>query len=123
MWPHQVRSYGSNMTSSDSTTQPTSDASAAGRTRLPQYEIRVNGHLGSRWAAWFDGLNLTTEDDGTTVLRGPVVDQSALHGLLLKLRDIGIPLVSLTELPPGEPSELPHLSNVPLSTNPSGATS
>jgi hypothetical protein len=77
-----------------------------------EYEIRVNGHLGSRWAAWFDGMNLTAEADGTTVLRGPVVDQTALHGLLLKLRDIGIPLVSLTELP-----------NHPSSPNPSGATS
>jgi hypothetical protein len=61
-----------------------------------QYEIRVEGHLGARWAAWFDGLAITSEDDGTTVLRGLVVDQSALHGLLQRLRDIGIPLISLT---------------------------
>ena len=122
MRAHQGRSYGRCVTTIDPTTQPGADA-PVGRTCVPHYEIRVSGHLGSRWAAWFDGLELTTEDDGTTVLRGPVVDQSALHGLLLKLRDIGIPLVSLTELPPGEPSELPHLSNVPLSTNPSGATS
>ena len=81
---------------------------------MPTYEIRVSGHLGSRWAAWFDGLSLTTEDDGSTVLRGPVVDQAALHGLLLKLRDIGIPLVSL--------NELPDLPNQPTH-NPPGATS
>ena len=65
-----------------------------------RYEIRVNGHLEPRWAAWFDGLNVTNEDDGTTVISGPVVDQAALHGLLQKLRNIGIPLISLTELPP-----------------------
>ena len=71
-------------------------------TRRPlaqQYEIRVKGHLGPRWAAWFDGLSLTSEDDGTTVIRGPVVDQAALHGVLQKLRDIGVPLISLTRSP------------------------
>jgi hypothetical protein len=61
-----------------------------------QYEIRVDAHLGTRWAAWFDGLAITTAEDGTTVLRGSVVDQAALHGLLQKLRDLGIPLISLT---------------------------
>lgn len=66
---------------------------------LVQYEIRVAGHLSSRWEAWFDGLTLTPADDGTTVITGPVVDQAALHGVLQKLRDLGIPLVSLTQLP------------------------
>ena len=60
-----------------------------------QYEIRVEGHLTERWSAWFDGLDITSEDDGTTVIRGSVVDQAALHGLLQRLRDIGIPLISL----------------------------
>ena len=64
-----------------------------------QYEIRVNGHLGTRWAAWFDGLAITGDGDGTTVLRGSVADQAALHGLLQKLRDVGIPLISLTQVP------------------------
>jgi hypothetical protein len=68
-----------------------------------RYEVRVNGHLGARWTASFDGLSLTNEDDGTTVIRGHLTDQAALHGLLQKLRDVGIPLVSVTQLPP-EPS-------------------
>jgi hypothetical protein len=63
-----------------------------------QYEIKVEGQLASRWAAWFDGMGITTEGDGTTVLRGSVVDQAALHGLLQKLRDVGIPLISLTRV-------------------------
>ena len=63
-----------------------------------QYEIVVDGHLAARWAAWFDGFTITREPDGTTALRGSVVDQAALHGLLQRLRDIGIPLISLTPL-------------------------
>jgi hypothetical protein len=63
-----------------------------------QYEIVVEGHLGARWAAWFDGFAITSEADGTAVLRGSVVDQSALHGLIQKLRDLGIPLISLRQL-------------------------
>ena len=78
----------------------------------PRFEIRLNGHLGSRWAASFDGLNLVTDDDGATLICGPVVDQSALHGLLLKLRDLGLPLVSLTELLAGAPTE-PRTSPTP----------
>ncbi len=64
-----------------------------------QYEIRVVGHLSSRWAAWFDGLSLTSAPDGTTLLSGPIVDQAALHGVLQKLRDLGIPLISVAQLP------------------------
>ena len=64
----------------------------------PTYEIRVKGHLGPRWSAWFDGMTVTTEDNGTTVITGPVVDQAALHGLLERLRDVAIPLVSLRQL-------------------------
>jgi hypothetical protein len=69
--------------------------------RIPHYEIRVTGRLGARWSAWFDGLRIHESDDGTTVLRGPVVDQAALHGLLQRLRDVGIPLVSLTPVSDG----------------------
>jgi hypothetical protein len=68
-----------------------------------QYEIRVQGRLEARWAAWFDGLTVTPDDDGTTVLHGDVVDQPALHGLLQKLRDVGLPLVSLTQIPSDSP--------------------
>ncbi len=64
----------------------------------PRYEIRLQGHLGPRWAAWFDGLTLTNEADGTTALRGPLIDQAALHGALQKVRDTGLPLVSVTKL-------------------------
>ncbi|MCW2779628.1 MAG: hypothetical protein JWR35_77 [Marmoricola sp.] len=60
-----------------------------------QYEIRLKGHLEARWSAWFDGLTLTRESDGTTLIAGPVVDQAALHGLLQKVRDTGLPLVSV----------------------------
>jgi len=68
-----------------------------------QYEIRLRGHLETRWAAWFDGMTLSHERDGSTVLSGPVVDQAALHGLLQKVRDIGLPLVSVTYVEPHDP--------------------
>ena len=71
------------------------------------YEIRLEGHLDQRWATWFDGMTLTAAGDGVTVLRGAVADQAALHGLLHKLRDIGIPLVSVTRCsrPDSEPGD------------------
>jgi hypothetical protein len=65
---------------------------------LPQYEIRLQGRLEPRWLPWFDGMGLTTDDDGTTVLRGPVVDQAALHGLLRTVRDLGLPLLAVTQI-------------------------
>ena len=64
-----------------------------------RYQIRVRGHLASHWAAWFDGMTLTLHDDGTTVISGTVDDQSALHGLLRKLNDLGLALVSVTPAP------------------------
>ena len=66
------------------------------------YEIRLKGHLNVRWASWFDGLQLTHEGDGTTLIRGPVVDQAALHGLLRSVRDLGLPLVSVVHVEPGQ---------------------
>ena len=67
------------------------------------YEIRVRGHLEARWAAWFAGMTLVRESDGITNIRGPVVDQAALHGLLATLRDTGLPLVSITQSGPAHP--------------------
>ena len=62
------------------------------------YEIRLKGHLDGRWAAWFEGLTLSHADDGTTVLRGRVADQAALHGVLGKVRDLGLPLVAVSRV-------------------------
>jgi len=71
------------------------------------YEIRLKGHLDDRWAEWFEGLTITLEEDGDTLLTGPVIDQAALHGLLKKVRDLGMPLVSVSPLEPGSPTTLP----------------
>jgi hypothetical protein len=65
------------------------------------YEIRLRGHLDARWADWFEGLTITLEESGDTLLTGPVVDQAALHGLLKKVRDLGLPLVSVSPVKPG----------------------
>ena len=65
------------------------------------YQIRIKGHLGYQWTDWFDGLTITLEEDGDTLLTGPVIDQAALHGLLKKVRDLGLPLVSVSPVEPG----------------------
>jgi hypothetical protein len=80
------------------TNAPTGQPHEAGRC-----EIRVKGHLDARWATWFDGLTLTNESDGTTRLDGPVVDQAALHGVLQKVRDMGLPLLSVNQVGPDLP--------------------
>ena len=64
------------------------------------YQIRIKGHLGPQWADWFGGLSITLEDDGETLLTGPVVDQAALYGLLRKVRDLGMPLISAVRVKP-----------------------
>ncbi len=70
------------------------------RQEARRYEIRLKGHLETRWLAWFDGMSIRHASDGTTVLTGVIADQAALHGLLQKLRDLGVPLTSVTELDP-----------------------
>ena len=70
------------------------------------YEIRIKGHLDDRWSDWFEGLTITLEEDGDTLLTGPVVDQAALHGLLKKVRDLGLPLVSVSPLEHGPSTTL-----------------
>jgi hypothetical protein len=75
--------------------------------RRPCYEIRLKGHLDDRWAEWFEGLTITLEEDGDTLLTGPVIDQAALHGLLKKVRDLGMPLVSVSPVESGPPTTLP----------------
>ena len=71
-----------------------------------RYEIRIKGHLGSRWADWFEGLTITLEENGDTLLAGPVVDQAALHGLLRKVRDLGMPLISVNRVDPAPSASL-----------------
>lgn len=71
------------------------------------YRIRVRGRLDARWAGWFDGLQLAAAGDGTTVLSGPIADQAALHGLLQKLRDLGLTLLSLTSTDLTDPIDPP----------------
>ena len=72
------------------------------------YEIRIKGHLDDRWGDWFEGLTITRDDTGETRLTGPVVDQAALHGLLKKVRDLGIPLISVMGVEPDQADE-PHV--------------
>ena len=79
-----------------------SDTPAGSHPGPDQYEIRLNGHLGTRWAAWFDGLSIAHGSDGTTTIYGQVADQAALHGLLQKVRDLGLPLISVTPAEPGQ---------------------
>jgi len=78
------------------------------------YQIRVQSHLGPDWTDWFEGLTITLEDSGDTLLTGPVVDQAALHGLLKKVRDLGIPLLSVNRVEPcSERSRVADEANAP----------
>jgi hypothetical protein len=88
-----------------------SDMSTGHQYRPGRYEIRLKGHLDTRWAAWFDGLTLTHESDGTTLIHGLVVDQAALHGLLQKTRDLGLPLVSVNRAEPDPTCPPPTLDS------------
>ena len=66
------------------------------------YQIRIKGHLGRQWTDWFGGLTITPEDNGDTLVTGPVIDQAALYGLLKKVRDLGMPLISVIRVEPGQ---------------------
>jgi hypothetical protein len=68
------------------------------------YRIRLKGHLADHWTEWFDGLTITHLDNGETVLEGPVIDQAALHGMLNKIRDLGLPLLAVDRVEPREPT-------------------
>lgn len=84
---------------------------ATARAAPAHYQIRVKGLLDARWERWFEPLTITPEANGETILTGPVVDQAALHGLLTKVRDLGLPLISVTRADPDEPhgdTDQPH---------------
>ena len=80
------------------------------------YQIVIKGHLDSEWSEWFDGLTITLVDNGETILTGPVVDQTALHGVLIKIRDLGLPLLSLARIEPARE----HESNLLMHTEEEG---
>ena len=77
------------------------------RNQAVVYQIRLKGQLGREWTAWFEGLTITLEEDGDTLLTGPVIDQAALHGLLKKVRDLGLPLVSVCPVEPSSTQTFP----------------
>ena len=76
------------------------------------YQIRIKGHLGRQWTAWFEGLTITLEADGDTLLTGLLIDQSALHGILKKIRDLGMPLLLVNSIGPG-PQDMSDEKNQP----------
>ena len=81
----------------------TNEINSQGEKAQPMiYQIRIKGHLGRHWTDWFEGLTITALDNGETLLAGPVLDQAALHGLLRKVRDVGMPLVSVMRVKPGQ---------------------
>ena len=89
------------MTAEDRNPDSTTGAPADAHEPVQHYEIRVKGHLPPRWSTWFEGMTIEPDGtEGTTVISGPVVDQAALHGLLQRLRDVAIPLVSLVPVSP-----------------------
>ena len=84
------------------------------------YQIKIKGQLGSQWSDWFDGLTITLDKEGNTLLTGPVIDDAALHGLLKKIRDLGMPLISFIPLESGQddPDDLEYMNeSSPLSEN------
>ncbi len=86
---------------------PTDNRSDSDPDQPMAYQIRIKGHLGHEWTDWFGGLAITLEDNGDTLLTGPIVDQAALHGLLRKIRDLGMPLISVSPRSPFDEGEKP----------------
>jgi hypothetical protein len=82
-------------------------ASGLDRSESGRYEVRLTGQLDAHWTAWFDGLTVSYENDGTTVISGQIVDQAALHGLLQRVRDLGLPLISVRKVE-GDLSDIPN---------------
>ena len=78
--------------------------------QLTIYQIRIKGHLGCQWTDWFGGMTITLEENSETLLTGPVIDQSELHGLLKKVRDLGTPMISVIRIEPGQ-SDAPDVSH------------
>ena len=76
-----------------------------------RYEIRIKGHLDNRWRDWFEGLTITLESNGETLISGPVADQAALHGLLRKVRDLGMMLITVNAITPSQPNQRPYEEN------------
>ena len=87
------------MTSDEQRSEPDTD-------RPTIYQVRIRGHLGQQWRNWFDGLTVTLAEDGDTLLTGPVIDQSALHGILKKIRDLGMPLISVNSVSPAQADQV-----------------
>ena len=84
-----------------------SEPITSNRAQAGYYEIRIQGHLQERWAEWFEEMTITREENGETSLRGHMVDQAALYGLLRKVRDLGLPLNSVTRIPPPATDDAP----------------
>lgn len=84
---------------------PKQQMSERGPDQPKVFEIRIQGHLSQQWVDWFDGLAVTLGEDGNTLLRGAVVDQSALHGILKRIRDLGMPLLSVNSVDPDQPTK------------------
>ncbi len=85
------------------------------------YQIRIKGHLDDQWTDWFGGLLITLEEDGDTLITGPVVDQAMLHGLLKKVRDLGMPLVSVNRVEPGQSEIMSNQKNLFMLVGPKGS--
>jgi hypothetical protein len=71
------------------------------------YHIRIKGHLGNHWSEWFEGMTISNEPNGEAVLSGPLADQAALHGVLIKIRDLGLPLLAVTTVANDETKDQP----------------